>query len=330
MSIFSSPLLANLPVSSFAMVMGLSGLALVWGRVANMGWLPGWAPLLAKVFGLLACAVFVLLLLLYLKKMVSRGQDVLAEWHHPVKSAFFAAVAVSFALIGAVCLGLFAPLALPIWAVGALLQLIIMVMVLNAWIHREGLQPAHANPAWFIPAVANVVIPLGGVGLGYIEISWWFFAVGILFWVVMLTVVMGRLLFVQPPMPERLTPTLCILLAPPAVGFLSWMLLTGQHPDGRPIDVTGHILFGIALFFAIFLASQIRHFMRLPFFLSWWAFSFPVAAFTAATLVYSRFVDSPWMTALAAFMLGLSTLLIIWLLLRTVVAVVRHEPQLVD
>jgi tellurite resistance protein len=70
--------------------------------------------------------------------------------------------------------------------------------------------------------------------------------------------------------------------------------------------------------------------MRLPFFLSWWAFSFPVAAFTAATLVYSRFVDSPWMTALAAFMLGLSTLLIIWLLLRTVVAVVRHEPQLVD
>ena len=93
MSIFSSPLLANLPVSSFAMVMGLSGLALVWGRVANMGWLPGWAPLLAKAFGLLACAVFLLLLVLYLKKMVSRGQDVLAEWHHPVKSAFFAAVA---------------------------------------------------------------------------------------------------------------------------------------------------------------------------------------------------------------------------------------------
>ena len=38
-----NPFLSALPISSFAMVMGLSGLALVWGRVANLGWLPGLA-----------------------------------------------------------------------------------------------------------------------------------------------------------------------------------------------------------------------------------------------------------------------------------------------
>lgn len=330
MSLFASPLLVHLPVSSFAMVMGLSGLALVWGRVSVMGWLPNVAPAVASGLGLLAGVVFLLLLVRYLSRWVTDAEQIRAEWHHPVKSAFFAAVSVSFALMGTVALALFAPLALPLWAVGAVLQVVVMVMVLNAWVHREGLQPWHANPAWFIPAVANVVMPLGGVRLGLLEVSWWFFAVGLLFWVVMLTLVMGRLLFVQPPLPERLVPTLCIFLAPPAVGFLSWMLLTGQHADGRSIDWMGHALFGLALFFALFLVSQVPRFLRLPFYLSWWAFSFPVAAFTAACLVYSDFVPLPIIQGLAVFMVVFSTALILWLLVRTVVAVVRHEPQLID
>jgi Tellurite resistance protein and related permeases len=146
----------------------------------------------------------------------------------------------------------------------------------------------------------------------------------------MLTLVMGRMLFVQPPLPERLMPTLCIFLAPPAVGFLSWMLLTGQHADGRSIDWMGHALFGVALFFAIFLASQVPRFMRLPFYLSWWAFSFPVAAFTAACLVYSDFVSLPIIQGLAMLMVAFSTVLIVWLFVRTIVAVARQEPQLID
>lgn len=330
MPLFSSPLLVHLPVSSFAMVMGLSGLALVWGRVSAMGWLPSLAPIVANGLALLAGLVFFLLLMRYLTRCVTDAQQVRAEWQHPVKSAFFAAVSVSFALMGTVALGVFAPLALPLWLIGAVLQLVVMVAILNAWVHREGLQPLHANPAWFIPAVANVVIPLGGVRLGFLEVSWWFFAVGLLFWVVMLTLVMGRLLFVQPLLPERLMPTLCIFLAPPAVGFLSWMLLTGQHADGRSIDWMGHALFGVALFFAIFLASQVPRFMRLPFYLSWWAFSFPVAAFTAACLVYSDFVSLPIIQGLAMLMVAFSTVFIIWLFVRTIVAVARQEPQLID
>ena len=60
MPLFSSPLLVHLPVSSFAMVMGLSGLALVWGRVSVMGWLPSLAPIMANGLGLLAGLVFFL------------------------------------------------------------------------------------------------------------------------------------------------------------------------------------------------------------------------------------------------------------------------------
>lgn len=325
-----NPFIDALPIGAFAMVMGLSGLALVWGKAANLGWLPGIADRVAPALALLDGLTFVVLLVLYFKKWARNHQRVYEEWQHPVKSSFFAAVAVSFGLLAAVALGAFAPLALPLWVIGAVLQIVAMIMVLNAWVHRENLQPPHATPVWFIPAVANVVVPLAGVRLGFLEVSWWFFAVGILFWVVLLTVVLQRLLFVQPPLPERLVPTLCILLAPPAVGFLSWIQLTGQHPGSVNLDAMGHVLFGLGVFFALFLLTQVHRFARLSFYVSWWAFSFPSAAFTNAAIVYAQFEPSLFNQALAAGMMALATLLIVWLFVRTVVAVARNEPQLVD
>ncbi|MEY2776648.1 MAG: hypothetical protein RLY30_746, partial [Pseudomonadota bacterium] len=130
MSFFS-----RLPVSSFAMVMGLCGLALVWARVVHLGWLPELSPSLALGSASLAALVFVGLLLLYLRKWIQQPSLVREEWMHPVKSSFFAAISVSFALLGTVALGVFAPLALVLWSIGALLQVVVMILVLNAWFH---------------------------------------------------------------------------------------------------------------------------------------------------------------------------------------------------
>ncbi|MGA1273941.1 MAG: SLAC1 anion channel family protein, partial [Burkholderiaceae bacterium] len=317
-------------LASFTMVMGLTGLALVWGRMSRLGWMPEFSGHVALGVSLLAFFVFLILFVFYLRKWLRDPAAVRAEWLHPVKSSFFATISVSFALLATVALGQFAPLAKPLWIVGALLQLLVMVLVLNAWVHRETLQPAHASPVWFIPAVANVVIPLAGVPLGYLEISWWFFAVGILFWGVLLTLVLARLLFVQPAFPEQLVPTLCIFLAPPAVGFISWVLLTQQFADGRSLDVIGHLLFGLAIFFALFLLSQVHRFARIPFYMSWWAFSFPTAAFATACLIYQGFVPHPAMTALAGTAVVVTTVLVCWLVLRTLVAIVQKDPKLVE
>jgi tellurite resistance protein len=320
----------RLPLASFTMVMGLTGLALVWGRMSRLGWMPEFSGHVALGVSLLAFFVFLILFVFYLRKWLRDPAAVRAEWLHPVKSSFFATISVSFALLATVALGQFAPLAKPLWIVGALLQLLVMVLVLNAWVHRETLQPAHASPVWFIPAVANVVIPLAGVPLGYLEISWWFFAVGILFWGVLLTLVLARLLFVQPAFPEQLVPTLCIFLAPPAVGFISWVLLTQQFADGRSLDVIGQLLFGLAIFFALFLLSQVHRFARIPFYMSWWAFSFPTAAFATACLIYQGFVPHPAMTALAGTAVVVTTVLVCWLVLRTLVAIVQKDPKLVE
>ena len=318
--------LAAPPVSAFAMVMGLSGLSLSWTKFAHATQLT-YAQNLSQVFGLLAATVFLVLILGLLRKLVQSPEKLLEEWNHPVKSSFFGAISVGICLLAAVAYPYSEQVAQIVWVVGATFHLFAMLAVLNAWVHRENLQAAHACPVWFIPAVGNVVVPLAGVKLGYIEVSWMFYSVGLIFWIVLLSLVMYRLMFVQPPLPDRLKPTIAIFLAPPTVAFSSWIALTGLT-SGQALDPFGHILMGIAFFFTFFLITQFGRFAKLPFFMSWWAYSFPSAALTVATFNYALFV--PAAIYIAYVSLCFTTILILGLFVRTLMAIHVKDPHWVD
>lgn len=318
--------LAAPPVSAFAMVMGLSGLSLSWTKFAHATQLT-YAQNLSQVFGLLAATVFLVLILGLLRKLVQSPEKLVEEWNHPVKSSFFGAISVGICLLAAVAYPYSEQLAQIVWIVGATFHLFAMLAVLNAWVHRENLQAAHACPVWFIPAVGNVVVPLAGVKLGYIEVSWMFYSVGLIFWLVLLSLVMYRLMFVQPPLPDRLKPTIAIFLAPPTVAFSSWIALTGLT-SGQALDPFGHILMGIAFFFTFFLMTQFGRFAKLPFFMSWWAYSFPSAALTVATFNYALFV--PAAIYIAYVSLCFTTILILGLFVRTLMAIHVKDPHWVD
>jgi len=118
-------------------------------------------------------------------------------------------------------------------------------------------------------------------------LDWVFFAAGLIFWIVLLVLVMNRLIF-HDPLPGRMVPTLAILIAPPAVGFLAWVQLNGGVLDGlaRFLYAATLVFLGLALT----QAGKLRH---LPFGLSHWALSFPVAALTLATLRFGALADSP-------------------------------------
>ncbi|MEA3292458.1 MAG: SLAC1 anion channel family protein, partial [Pseudomonadota bacterium] len=172
----------------------------------------------------------------------------------------------------------------------------------------------HINPAWFIPVVGNILVPIAGVPLGYPEISWFFFSIGIVFWLVLLTIFFNRIIF-HDPMPQRLVPTFFILIAPPAVAFIAWFKLGGE------LDAFARVLYYTALFFSLLLATQIGKFARLPFFLSWWAYSFPLAALTVATMLMYQELQTPWFKWLSILLLALVTLVILMLVVKTVAAI---------
>jgi tellurite resistance protein len=303
--------LAHFPAAFFAMVMGLAGLTIGWEKAAAVVGVP--FPFVPWLIGF-TTLLFAALALTYLAKLVLHPDAVLAEIRHPVRINFMPTMAISLLLLSIVYLTPAPEVSRWLWVTGAALQFGFTLFVVNAWMHHEHFEVHHMNPAWFIPAVGNVLVPVAGVPLGYELTSWFFFSVGILLWPVLLTIIFYRVLF-HHPLPERLMPTLFILVAPPAVGFIAYVRLIGD------VDVFAQLLYFSALFFTVLLTTQLTRFLRIRFYLSWWAYSFPLAAISIASILMAE------QTGIIGFLylgFGLLTMLsgiVVLLLLQTVRAV---------
>jgi tellurite resistance protein len=277
--LFSPQRLENFPVSFFSMVMGLSGLTIVIEEAQHAY---GVSLYLDYLFALITLAVFTVLVVIYAKKIINHRDAVFAELKHPIKLSFFPAISISLLLLSIVFLHKASWFSLLLWSVGSLLHLLFILYIFNSWMHHKHFKIQHMNPAWFIPAVGNVLVPIAGVAHGYIEISWFFFSIGMIFWILLFAIVFNRVLF-HDPLPEKLVPTFFILIAPPALGFVSYIKLTGS------LDSFAHILYYIGVFLTLLLLSQFQRFLKLQFSLSWWAYSFPMAAITIASfLMYEK------------------------------------------
>lgn len=307
--------LEHYPITFFAVVMGLSGLVLAL-RATNhaLG-----LSLPTDIAGLIVVgAIFALIALVYVIKWLRYPDAVLAEWGHPVRMAFFPAITISLLLLSAIALPVHMGLARVLWLLGAAGQFGLTLAVVSGWIGTRTFQTPVLSPAWFIPAVGNVVVPLAGVSLGHAELSWYFFSVGMVFWIVLLVLVFNRLIF-HDPLPARLQPTLVILIAPPAIGFMAWLHLTGE------VDAFARILLNAAWFFTALVAVQLPRILRLPFAMSFWALSFPIAAVTISTLTYATEVQSVALLDLGAALLLVLAVVIVGLVVRTIKGLLNGE-----
>lgn len=307
--------LEHYPVTFFAVVMGLSGLGLA---LRTAGHAFGWQVQTDLASLLVVAAAFAAIALIYLVKWFRFPRAVSAEWNHPVRLSFFPAITISLLLLAALAVPVSEGLARVLWLVGVIGQFALTLAVVSGWISARSFQMGALSPAWFIPAVGNVVVPLAGVGLGYVEVSWYFMSVGLLFWLVLLALVFNRLIF-HDPLPARLQPTLVILIAPPAIGFMAWLRLTGE------IDHVARVLVNAAWFFTALVAVQLPRILRLPFAMSFWALSFPIAGVTIATLTYGAEQQHPVLLWLGGALLIVLVVVILGLIVRTIRGLIAGE-----
>lgn len=307
--------LRHFPIAFFAMVMGLAGLTIAWKRAEVV-----FQPWFAVSCGLELASVLAFLLVAvgYGLKIGTHPAEVAKELRHPVKINFFPTFSIGLLLLAVVLVERHFLAARVLWIAGASAHLVFTLYVMNAWIHRSNIEIGHVNPAWFIPVVGNVLVPIAGVRFAHPEVSWFFFSVGIVFWLVLLTIVMHRLFF-HAPLPERLQPTLFILAAPPAVAFLAYVALTGA------VDAFARMLYYTSVALTLLLATNALRFLRAKFFLSAWAYSFPLAAVTVATLGMAHRVGGTAFEWLGAALLALTSAVVAALLGRTLLAVSRRE-----
>lgn len=307
----STSRLAHFPITFFGVTMGGFGTALSLGA--------GGFGATSDVVAGASTLIFVALIGLYAAKAARFPAQLAAEWRHPVRLAFFPAANISLLLLSLLLQDTAPAMSAAMWIAGATLQAILTVVIVSTWISHRAFGPEMLSPAWFIPAVANVIVPLGGTHLGQVEASWYFFSVGVLFWLILLTLVFNRLIF-HDPLPGKLRPTLVILIAPPSVAFLAWTRMNGGQ-----IDAFAHVLISSGLFFAALVTVHIPALLRLPFAMSFWALSFPLAALTTAMFRYAATGGSDLFHLAGLGLLGLLAITLLALGLRTIRAALAGD-----
>jgi len=309
MSAVATPL-KFLGAAWFSVVMGLAGLSLAWHRAVPL--MGEAADAAALAFGAAAAVAFVALALSSLWRARRYPEAWAEDRRHPVRHPFVAAIAVSMVLLAMVAVALFgaSPAARALWWAGSLAQLVATVWVLARWWRGNqagGLQWAGVTPVLLIPIVGNVLAPLAGVPLGHADWAAAQFGIGLMFWPLVMALVITRVA-VAGLWPDRFRASVFIFIAPPAVIGLGLLQL------GAPTSV-GWVFWGMALFCLLWASTQLRAIVALPFGVTHWGMSFPLAALAALTLRLAEPGGALVVPAMA--MLAVATLLVAALLLGT-------------
>jgi len=302
------------PIMMFATIMGLTGLALVYQKVNEVLTFP---LILSKILGYGSTVLFFILIISYLMKIIKFRNEVKAELSHPIRVNFFAAVSISIMLIA-----VFYKSTLPMFSeilfyIGAGLHLFFTFYTIKFWINNN-LEVVHSNPAWFIPIVGNLIVPIAGVGFVNDSVLYFYYSIGIFFWIILFSIILNRIIFHKQFAPKFM-PTLFILIAPPAIGFVSYIKLTNS------LDFFAHMLFSLGLFFTILVFVMYKNYINIQFFISWWAFTFPMAAITLATILMYELSHFWFYSVLVYFFTAVTSIIVFLVAKETISHMFKKE-----
>ena len=262
------------PIMMFAIVMGLSGLTIVFqkaGKILHIGAAVG------SILATIDTIIFITILVFYGAKLIKYFDEVKKEFVHPVRINFFAASAISFLLFAIIYHDINHTISLYCFYIGTAMQTFFTFYTISFWINKN-LEISHSNPAWFIPIVGNVLVPVAGAGMIENNFLMYYFSIGMFFWVVLTSILINRIIF-HNQLAVKFMPTLFIFIAPPAIAFVAYVKMYGEF------DIFASMLYNLALFFTFLLLFMYKNFLNLKFFISWWAFTFPLAAATLASML---------------------------------------------
>ena len=304
----------NFPIMMYAIVMGMSGLTITYQK-AHI-WLD-FPHIIATILMYITSGVFILVTIIYLLKFIKYNSCVKKEFSHPIRLNFFAAVSISMLMLAIIYKDYNLTLSSFLWYPATLLHFYLTMHTISFWINRNQ-EIDHSNPAWFIPIVGNLLVPVAGAGYVSNDILMYFFSVGIFFWLVLFTIIFNRIIF-HHQLAVKFIPTLFIFIAPPAVAFLAYFKMYGV------IDIFAQILFNIAIFFTLLIAFMYKNFLKIKFFISWWAFVFPIAAMAISSMLMYHETNSFLGLLFSYFMVFITTIIILIVIYQTLKNITNHN-----
>lgn len=306
-----------LNLSLFAIPLGLAGLGGAWSVAHTDIGAPGWVQYVFYGASALFWSVFSIV---YGWQQLRRHRTFTTDLKHPVTGPLTAYIPVIGILL-TVRFGTFLPRPVQAWLCWILViaGALTAARLLAHWLTGE-LNIGVMHPGYFLPVVAGpfiAAIGLAAVGSHYSALA--AFGTGMFFWLVVGTLVMGRLVDRGPlPLPAR--PLLSILLSAPATGGIAWLVLNGGTPDVVAAGFLGVII--VLLLMQIALGG---HFLPLQADIGLWAFTFPAASSSNFAMRWLAAVKPAGWAAMSWTILAVGTTIVLAIAAVTATAL-RRRP----
>ncbi|MGL4667890.1 MAG: hypothetical protein ACRCWR_08165 [Saezia sp.] len=297
-----SQLIQNFAPGWFALIMGTGVLAMLTLMLSRQC---EWLTPLAWGLHWLNIIAFVVLSIPWLLRWVLYRSNAIGTLKHPVQASFYPTYSIGLLILSAQCLlfGMPVVLAETLWWAGALMTYAFSLAVLYNIFNNEAILPEHITPAYYIPAVGLVVIPVAGISLlahmsGIRQdlallLNTLGFGAGAVMYVGLLGLTFFRL-YLHKPAFGMLTPTIWIQAAPLGIIPVSMMNLFSAYALPGAIDgakAVGVLFWAAGIWWVLMAAMMTLTAWKkkqFPFALSWWGFIFPLGALATLSLRLSH------------------------------------------
>jgi tellurite resistance protein len=317
----------GMSVAWFSFNIATSAIVLASYAIGNLERLSGLISL-ARALAVFNTATYILTAILYSIRVALDWRGFVSQLKHPATGPFMAVISIATMLLAldwSLVLG-HAGVAAGFFYAGLILHTALFIAVMYYLERHPGIEVHYMNPGWYMPAVGNVLVPYVGMILSSmgIHIPRSFQAIylgtGTVMWLALFSIWLYRSIFYHPP-PARVMAINWVNIAPPAVIPLSYEALLGFTPKvyaemlriavKSPVsplalklltsfyDMFYYTFWGAAgLLFALVIVVTIGYIARreVEFAESWWAFTFPLAAYTISTIhLYLHHLDEGWL-----------------------------------
>ncbi len=303
----------RVPPNVFGISFGLAGLATTWRVATDADLAPPWP---STVLVVIAAAVWLVSLTRYLKFARHSVGTLQRDLHDMTVGPFLSLALITPMLLAADGATL---LSRPVARV-VVDCLVVLVVALGGWFTgtwmRGGTELDRLHPGYFLPTVAGgLVASASAADVGQPRLAETMLGLGLVCWAILGSLILGRLLF-RPPLPDALIPTMAIEVAPAAVATIAYLTIDGGRTDLFAAGLAGYGLLMVAA-----QGPLLPRYLRLPFSLGTWAFTFSWAAVASAVLLWLDAGGGRGQRVLSYLVLAAITALVGAIAGRTVLAV---------
>ena len=300
----------------FATVLGFGGIALTSALTAKIFHIL-WLNFLVAPLVYFNLFLFLFLFTIWMLKLIFYFNSLIGELEHTTIAGFHSLmpaatimISINFSKLGSVLsLWQYQNISVLFWEFGAFFEFILLTLAVYFLIVNEDMQIDFINGGWLVPPVAALLTSIAGLGIikfiaskvlseSILWVNYFFFGVGAFIFLLIAISLFSKIFFFKRLNP-KIFPSLWIILVPFSLISLSLPLLAKETALYLPkfenalvgIGILIDPMFiGMGIWLFIILIALTCHYLRkieLPYGEGWWAFVFPVASVSLASLSYA-------------------------------------------